>query len=291
MPYLTPTPNHSSGGHSTPKQTAPPFVNRHQAGPFRGEGPGRPESLELPPFLQGLTPLLITAFVVMSLTSLPARAVIPVTDVGAILQLITQVRTMAQQLVTARDQLTQAQSTLTAMTGTRGMQNLLGQTTRNYLPADTQQLLAAMQNAGATYSALATDIQSIRSANAVLPTGELNRLTPAQRQLVEDARSETAALDALTRSALSTTSGRFAAIQQLIAAIGVAHDQKAVLDLQARIQAEQGMLQNESTKLDVLYHTAEAQRQERILRVREQAVADVGSLRTLAPLHLTVTAP
>jgi type IV secretion system protein VirB5 len=234
---------------------------------------------------------LVSAFMAaLALPLPPAQAAMPVIDVASITQLVTQVRTMAQQLTTARDQLTQAQSQLGAMTGNRGMQNLLNQTARNYLPADYQQLASAVQNVSATYSALATDIQSIRASNAILSAADLSRLTPAQRQFIEDARNQTATLDALTRGALATTSTRFAAIQQLIAAIATARDQKAVLDLQARIQAEQGMLQNEGTKLGVLYQTAEAQRQERSQRVREQAIADAGSLRSLPPLHLAVPA-
>ena len=42
-------------------------------------------------------------------------------------------------------------------------------------------------------------------------------------------------------------------MQTLINAIPSATDQKGILDLQARIQAEQGMLQTDQTKLHVLY--------------------------------------
>ena len=82
------------------------------------------------------------------------------------------------------------------------------------------------------------------------------------------------------------TSRRFQSIQQLINAISRASDQKAILDLQARIQAEQGMLQNEATKLGILYQTAQAEEWARKQRVREQAIASIGSLRDLPPLEL-----
>ena len=93
-------------------------------------------------------------------------------------------------------------------------------------------------------------------------------------------------LQALTREALSATSRRFESIQQLIDAIPRASDQKGILDLQARIQAEQGMLQNEATKLGVLYQAAQAEEWARKQRVREQAIASIGSLRDLPPLGL-----
>ncbi len=72
-------------------------------------------------------------------------------------------------------------------------------------------------------------------------------------------RSTAALLQGITSSALSNSSGRFAAIQQLVSAIGAAPDQKSVLELQARINAESGMLQNEQTKLQSLYQVAQAQ--------------------------------
>jgi type IV secretion system protein VirB5 len=103
---------------------------------------------------------------------------------------------------------------------------------------------------------------------------------------VTDARHHAAALESLTRSALVNTSQRFDAIDELIAAIGSAGDQKGILDLQARVQAETGMLQNENTKLSTLYQNVAAEEQLRTQRVREQGIADVGSLRRLPALGL-----
>ena len=66
-------------------------------------------------------------------------------------------------------------------------------------------------------------------------------------------------LQVATEQAYATTSSRFASVQTLINAIPSATDQKGILELQARIQAEQGMLQTDSTKLNVLYQAAQAQ--------------------------------
>jgi type IV secretion system protein VirB5 len=46
------------------------------------------------------------------------------------------------------------------------------------------------------------------------------------------------------------------------------------------------MLQNEQIKLHSLYQTAQAQEWTRRQRVREQAVADIGSVRALPPIGL-----
>jgi len=115
-------------------------------------------------------------------------------------------------------------------------------------------------------------------------TEDLMKLVREQAQLQAD-RGSTALLQALTQQALSTTSARFASLQQLIAAIPRATDQKASLDLQARISAEQTMLQNDEIKLGVLYQLARADDQAIDQRAREQAITDIGSFRNLPPLQ------
>lgn len=214
-------------------------------------------------------------------------AAMPVIDAGAIAQLIMQIRTLQQQLTTARDQLTQARDEFRSITGGRGMEQLLGGTVRNYLPPDWSELERVLQGgAASTYGALSASVQSAINANAVLTAQQVAALSAIERRELEAARRSAALLQVMTREALAITSGRFASIQQLINAIPAANDQKAILDLQARINAEQSMLQNEQTKLELLYQAVEAEESARRQRVREQAIADVGSLRRLPILGL-----
>ncbi len=219
-------------------------------------------------------------------TTPAAHAQWAVVDVGAIAQLVEQVNTMRQQLETTREQLQQAREALDSMRGGRGMERLLEGTARNYLPADWEQLSGVLNQASTGYGTLARELQQLINTNAVLSNQQISELSVAERAQLEAARRSAAMLQALTREALSATSRRFHSIQQLVNAISQASDQKAILDLQARIQAEQGMLQNESTKLGVLYQTAQAEEWARKQRVREQAIASIGSLRDLPPLGL-----
>jgi len=215
-----------------------------------------------------------------------AQAQWAVVDVGAITQLLQQYQTLKQQLTTAERALSQAQSQYQAITGGRGMQNLLNGTNRNYLPSNWSQIVAAINRSGSGFSALSTGIQASLSANAVLTPRQMAALPPVQRNEVQAARNSAATLQAVSQQALATTSSRFASLQQLINTIGAASDEKAILDLQARIQAEQVMLLNESTKLGILYQTVQAQEMARKQAAREHAIADIGSLRTLPQLRL-----
>ena len=206
----------------------------------------------------------------------PARAQWAVIDAPAIVQLIQEVQTMEEEVQTARDQLTQAKQALQTMTGDRGMQLLLRDTARNYLPTTWTQLLGAAQGGGGGYTGLAGDVRSAISANAVLSAQQLAQLAPADQQHITAGRQASALQQALAQEALANVSGRFASIQSLVNAISGATDQKGALDLQARISAELGMLQNEQTKLQVLH--AATQAQEAVLRQRqeEQVLAGQG---------------
>src|SRR6185312_10019639 len=86
----------------------------------------------------------IGAIVVLALGYVPAAgAQFAVIDVAAIVQEVQEMQSLAQQVETAReqlstaqDQLSQARAQLQAMTGGRGMEQLLTGVSRNYLPRD-----------------------------------------------------------------------------------------------------------------------------------------------------------
>jgi len=139
-----------------------------------------------------------------------------------------------------------------SMTGGRGMDTLLAGTVRNYLPPDWATLNASLTRPSGTYSAFGQGINAQMASNAVLTPQQVAALSPAEREKLLAARQSAALLAVTTHEALAASSNRFVSLQQLIAAIGRAQDQKAALDLQARISAEQTMLQNEQIKLHSL---------------------------------------
>jgi type IV secretion system protein VirB5 len=205
-----------------------------------------------------------------------ARAQFAVIDVASVRQLVQQVQTLGQQLDAARAQVAQAQLLYQSTTGNRGMAQLLSGVPRNYLPTDWAQLSAAMQGAGGAPGTLGSAIRAATAANAVLSARQLASLSAEEQLQIGNARQSVALAQALAQQALANSSGRFASIQQLIAAIPAATDQKGILELQARISAEQDMLQNEQTKLQVLYQAAQAQAAVVAQQAREQIIAGHG---------------
>jgi type IV secretion system protein VirB5 len=195
-----------------------------------------------------------------------------VIDAPAIVQLIQQVQNAEQQLATARSQLLQAQQALQTTTGTRGMEQLLSGTTRNYLPVDSAQLSSALPGGSGGYNQLSEEVQSLIAANTVLSPQQLAGLPISGQQLIQAERQWRAMQQALAHQALANSSNRFAALQNLISAIPTAADQKGILDLQARISAELGMLQNEQTKNFMLNQSALGQQSSLQWQAREQVL-------------------
>jgi type IV secretion system protein VirB5 len=215
----------------------------------------------------------------------PAAAQWAVIDVSSIQQQIQQYQEMEKQLANAVQQLERAAQLYASLTGDRGMAQLLSGAQRNYLPTTWAGVSSAMQG-GAGSGTLGGSIQSIISSNAVLSTQNVSRLSPTEQALLSNSRQVTALLQALTRTAIGTTSSRFTSLQQLINAIPTAKDSKGALDLQARVSSENTMQLNDNSKLQALYQSAQAEQWAAQQRQTEQAIQDIGSLRTLSPMGL-----
>lgn len=214
------------------------------------------------------------------LTGPRAHAQFAVIDVGAIAQLVGQAQTLEQQLVTAQNQLAQATAEYASITGGRGMESLLAGAPRNYLPMNWSDLQAVLNGGGGRYGMLSAGVAGSMQLNAVLSPQQLAAL-PADASLqAQSARSLTALAQNVAREALQTTSGRFDSLQQLIGTLPRATDQKAVLDLQARIAAENAMLQNEQTKLQTLDRVLRAQAQAEQEQIWERTIAGHGQFAT-----------
>ena len=191
---------------------------------------------------------------------------------------------------TARDcakHLRQAEQQYRAMTGGRGMERLLV----GYRTQLSAARLGGARGGDATAPMAPTALWRARMQSIVECQRRLERRTACRAVAVEREQLEAARRSAATLQVdIATGLENEQPLRRAPAAdrrhSRSASDQKAILDLQARIAAEQGMLQNEQTKLNVLYQTAQAEEWAREQRAREQAIADVGSLRRLPAMGL-----
>ncbi|MDN7664043.1 P-type DNA transfer protein VirB5 [Burkholderia cenocepacia] len=208
--------------------------------------------------------LVITAALLAALTSGSAFAQgIPVYDNTSFLQLV-------QSFQQAQATYQQLQQTYNSTIGSRGLSGLINNpAARQYLPSDFQNVLSGISTGSGDLSGVA---KQILSKSAVLSSSQLAALSPANQQLISNARNQNASLAAAAQSAFSAAGQRFSTLQTLIDSIDSETDPKAIQDLQARIQAENVMMQNENARLAAMSAASTQQQQVQMQADRERAV-------------------
>jgi type IV secretion system protein VirB5 len=225
--------------------------------------------------MKRLCKILVAAVVIGGAST--AQAGIPVFDAASVAQAVQQVTAwgkqytqMAQQYSQMVTSYNQAVTTHNSMNGVRGMNSLVNDpAVRRYLPNEWGQVMNLMSSPGG-YTNLQTRINGIRSAaqvTSIQDTG-LDPNSAAGRAFV-GAQNQAAMNRALSEEGYKQASDRIAAIQTLVDKVGDAPDAKDVADLQARIQAEQVMVQNELVKLHLMGQLQQAQRDIMAQQARE----------------------
>lgn len=200
-----------------------------------------------------------------------ALAQIPVTDGASIANSVQQqVETMAKwkmqydQMVSQIDQMKQQYA---AVTGARGMGELFNNPQlRDYLPQDWQSVYDSVKSGG--YAGLSGRAESIYDNNKVYDAcagfASNEQRTNCEAQAVKGAQDKAVALDAY-----DAAKNRLSQIDQLMQQINQTQDPKAIAELQGRIAAEQAMIQNEQTKLQMYQMVAAAEDRLQEQRQRE----------------------
>lgn len=214
---------------------------------------------------------------------------IPVYDNLQFINGLQQVMNTLTQIKAQYDQLTQLQQQLKAITGGRGMEVLLNNVNRDYLPPDLSNIIGSVQQIQGQYSDIAQKIQSITGKNGVLSAADMANMPPDMVASIQRMRQAIATQTAMSQVAYKNASDNVGNLRALISQIGAAGDQKAIADLSARIQAEQAMIQNDANKLAqaTALHAAEQRQIEQQLDERSMAMAG----KSLSSSRVTISAP
>lgn len=193
-----------------------------------------------------------------------AAAQIPTTDVANIaaraLQFSQQLAKTVEELETMESQLDQAKRQYASMSGARGMgQELLGNQDYANVPTSWEDTLNVMNGANGKYGNISAQAKKILKSMNAIDLSVFGQVDSAYGQLSSDTASQAASYQAVQGQQYSDTAKRFDDLKQLVAKIDQAPDQKAILDLNARIGAEQVMLQNEQLKMQALAQLRQSQ--------------------------------
>lgn len=213
----------------------------------------------------------IAAAVLLS-TAGAAQAQIIVYDPTSFAKILQQAQTALNQLEQLKQQVTQGQQLLTSLNQISNVNNLATSLSvpslRSFLPDPNAYVTASSGNL-TSLGPLGTAAAAIRKANQLFTPSAGD---PAGAELT--AAGNRAALNlAAGESVGAAAQGRLTGLEQLQAALDTAPNARAVLDLQARLQAEQAMIANDQMRLQGLAMTQAAQAQIQTQRDQERAAA------------------
>ncbi|WP_448649544.1 P-type DNA transfer protein VirB5 [Pseudomonas corrugata] len=174
----------------------------------------------------------------------------------------------AQQVEQMTSQIDQMKQQYQSITGSRGLGTIMDNPAlRDYLPQDWQQVYDSVQSGGyAGLSGRAAQIYNDRKVyDACSQFTTTQQKTSCQAQAVKPSQDKALALDAY-----DAAKGRLRQIDQLMGKINDTADPKAIAELQSRISAEQAMIQNEQTKLQMYQMVAQAE--DRLQRQQQREI-------------------
>ena len=215
------------------------------------------------PLLRPLFRLVAAALAACTVASANAQG-IPVIDVANLIQTIQQVINDITKIDNQVQQITQLQNQLASINGTRNLGNVFDNPAlRNYVPASAYTYLNAVDASG--YAGLGATGKTLRDAGMVYNCMDLAgpAKTSCQATLARPYQQK-----GLLQDAMQSASGRIAQINALMNQINATSDQKGVLEIQARIGAENALLAHEMSQIEMLRGMADTE--ERIARSRDR---------------------
>lgn len=191
---------------------------------------------------------------------------IPVFDGAAAASNVEQIAKWVAQLQEMKNQLEQAKKTYDSMTGSRGLGNIMNNPAlKNYIPADWQKVYDSVKNGG--YNGLTSTAKTIRDSNKVYDN--CANLTGTSKEVCARSASKGAQDKDYISNALDAAKGRITQIEGLMNQINSTSDAKAIAEVQARFAAEQAMMQNEATKLQLFKMMGDAEEKLIVQQERE----------------------
>lgn len=199
-------------------------------------------------------------------------------DPRALAQMIEEARTTLDQLRALQTQVEQGRQLFDSLNDLSGINALAGElglpTVRNPLP-DMRALRAAADGDLSALGDLADRADAIRRDTRLYtpPAGDLDPAEAYYRDSLERAGARTARDLAIGEAVGGAADRRLQGLETLRSALDTAPNARAVLDLEARLAAEQAMIQNEQVRLQGLALTQAAEARLEEQRARERAEA------------------
>ena len=185
--------------------------------------------------------------IAMSATNTYAQG-IPVISVAELAQDVVMAGQLEQQVQTMEQQYTTMTTQLNALTGNRGLGQILDNPSmHSYLPDQWQSIYGQVK--GGQLSGISSAASQIESDEGMTAT------TPGQQRY----NDTLAANKAMSMQAYQANLSRLQNIKSLMQQSDATQDPAAKADLQNRLQSENAMIQNEQTRLNLMGQLQQAE--------------------------------
>lgn len=207
---------------------------------------------------------LIAAITCLAAGSLPGAAQVVfdpsvfARQLDQLVEMKNQVATMTSQLKVAQDQLGQAKQlydSFNKLTNVNDVASLLNSSQfRKYLPSEFSQIESLTKGTGS--GTFASSVESYLSQNRLYTSNPGNSFYAAELDRIA---RQTGAKQSLGQAVYDTASKRIDELEKLRQQISASKDVKDTMDLSARLQAEQALLQNDVLRMQGLAMIQRAQ--------------------------------
>lgn len=188
----------------------------------------------------------------LSLTGEPARALDIVFDPQAYARQFEELQELTKQLDTMKEQLSEAKAlydSMNQLTNVNDIASLLNSDElRHYLPAEFSEIEGLIDGSGSGLAGLTDSLDGYLDQNRHYQS-EANNF---YAQELDRIARQTGAKHSIGQAVYETASRRIDQLEQLRERVSTAGTAKEVMDLSARLQAEQALLQNEVLRMQGL---------------------------------------
>lgn len=192
---------------------------------------------------------------------------IPVFDGASVAQAIKQVENSVQQINQLKSQLQQMKAQYKAITGSRGLGEILTNTgLKSALPQDWQKVYDSIKNGG--YKGLDGAARAIADASKLTEKCKAYQDGSERQKSCQTAAVQSAQTELYIKNALDNAEARLVNLKELATKINAATDPKAIADLTARINIEQSAIQNEQTRLQLFAKLSDIQEKNAVQAAR-----------------------
>ena len=180
-----------------------------------------------------------------------------------------EVAKMVEQIDQMKQQYEQMQASYNAMTGARGLGDILNNPAlKSYLPEDWRNVYDSIKSGG--YAGLTGSAKSIRDANRAVEIcasiKDTNQKLACEREVAKAVQDK-----AFQAEAYDKTKDRLKQIEDLMKRMSGTTDQKEALEVLGRLSAEQAMIQNEMTRMQLYKMLADTE--EKLIAQQQKELA------------------